>query len=112
KAVVIISILMQSNNERCNQLQTLLGVFFHSISVPERAVELLARAGLSVSVSTINNAISSLSKQASVILKSTVRTMTTAFAYDNFNMDFKTSEPTIEHSSSFISATSATAIPL
>ncbi|KAI9437345.1 hypothetical protein BJY52DRAFT_1230190 [Lactarius psammicola] len=33
-------------------------------------------------------------------------------AYDNFDINFKTSEPTIAHCSSFVSATSATAIPL
>ena len=41
-----------------------------------------------------------------------VRTLTTAFAYDNFDINFKSWEPTVEHPSSFVSATSATAIPL
>jgi hypothetical protein len=33
-------------------------------------------------------------------------------AYDNFNINFKTSEPTLTHQTTFVSATSATAIPL
>jgi hypothetical protein len=41
-----------------------------------------------------------------------VRTLATAFAYDNFDISFKSSEPTVEHLSLFVSATSATAIPL
>jgi hypothetical protein len=41
-----------------------------------------------------------------------MRTLTTAVAYDNFDINFTSSEPTIENPSKFISATSATAIPL
>ena len=36
----------------------------------------------------------------------------TSFAYDNFDINFNSSEPTVENTSKFISATSATAIPL
>ena len=38
--------------------------------------------------------------------------LTTALAYDNFDINFKSPEPTVEHPSSFVSVTSATAIPL
>ena len=41
-----------------------------------------------------------------------VRTLTTAFAYDNFNVNFKSSEPTVEWPSTFVSTTSAMAILL
>lgn len=41
-----------------------------------------------------------------------LRTLKVGIAYDNFDINFKTSEPTISHRSSFVSATSATAIPL
>ena len=41
-----------------------------------------------------------------------VRTLTTAFAYDNFDINFKSPEPTVERPSSFVSATSAIAISL
>ena len=45
-------------------------------------------------------------------IKENLRTLKVAMAYDNFDINFKTSEPTIAHRSSFVSATSATAIPL
>lgn len=35
-----------------------------------------------------------------------------AFAYDNFDIAFKVAKPTVEHDSSFVSATSVTAIPI
>jgi hypothetical protein len=54
----------------------------------------------------------SLSKEANVQIKQAVQTLTTALAYNNFDIDLKTTQPTIEHQSQFISPTSATTIPL
>jgi hypothetical protein len=45
-------------------------------------------------------------------MKAAVHTLATVFAYNNLDIHFKSLEPTVEHPSSFISATSATAIPL
>lgn len=45
-------------------------------------------------------------------IKKGLRSLKMAIAYDNFDINFKTSEPTLAHRSSFVSATSATAIPL
>jgi hypothetical protein len=69
-------------------------------------------AGLSISLSNIHKAVKSLSHDAGQKLKESVRTLQTAFAYDNFNINFKSSEPTVERPATFVSATSATAIPL
>ncbi|KAG1761715.1 hypothetical protein EDD22DRAFT_748437, partial [Suillus occidentalis] len=112
KAVVCISIMLQNSNERCNYLQGILGFFYHSTSVPEKVIETLAHAGLSISISSIHNAVQSVSHQASARIRRAVRSLQSAFAYDNFDIDFKTEQPTLEHRSNFISATSATVIPL
>ena len=112
KCVVVISILLQSTNEKCNYLQSILGIFFHSTSVPEKVIETLAHAGLSISLTSIHNAVTSLLKEAAVKIRDTVQTLTAAFAYDNFDINFQTTEPTIENQTTFISATSATVIPL
>ncbi|EGO22204.1 hypothetical protein SERLADRAFT_440219 [Serpula lacrymans var. lacrymans S7.9] len=116
KTVVCISIMLHNSNERCNYLQAILGLFCHSTGVPEKVVEVLAHAGSSVSLTSIHHAVSSISKEISVKIsvkiKKEVWSMCSAFAYDNFDMDFKTAQPTIEHSSRFVSATSATVIPL
>jgi hypothetical protein len=45
-------------------------------------------------------------------IKKGLRSLKMAIAYDNFDINFKTSEPTLAHHSLFVSATSATAIPL
>src|ERR1700720_168192 len=112
KSVVVINIFLQSTNEWCNYLQSILGIFYHSTSVLEKVVETLAHAGLSISLSSIHNVISSLSKEAAIRIKLIVQTLTAAFAYDNFNINFVTAQPTLEHETKFISVTSATVIPL
>lgn len=112
KTVVCISIFLQSSNAKCNYLQSVLGLFYHSTAVPEKVVETLAHAGLSISLSSIHRSIKALSQEASKKIQDVVRTMKTALAYDNFDIHFKTSQPTVEHNTTFVSATSATAIPL
>ncbi|KAG1839243.1 hypothetical protein F4604DRAFT_1885308 [Suillus subluteus] len=103
KAVVCISIFLQNLNERCNYLQGILG---------EKVNETLAHAGLSISISSIHSAVQSVSDQTSARIRHAVRSLQSAFAYDNFDMDFKTKQPTLEHRSNFVSATSATVMPL
>ncbi|EGO05097.1 hypothetical protein SERLA73DRAFT_68739 [Serpula lacrymans var. lacrymans S7.3] len=112
--VICIIIFLQSLNKRCNylQLQAILGIFYHSTSVPEKVIETLAHAGLSVSLSSIYQAIVSLSKDTSSQMKKALHSLCTAIAYNNFDIDFKTAQPTVEKSGSFVSATSATAISL
>ena len=103
---------MQSTNEACNYLQSILGIFLHSTNTPEKVVETFAHAGLSISSRSIHNAIKSLSKEAEKNVRKTIQTLTVSLAYDNFDIFFKSSLPVIEHQSKFVSATSATAIPL
>lgn len=112
KMVICACIFAQNSNERCNTLKCIFGIFLHSSGMLQRVIDVLAHAGFSISTQSIMTAVKSLSKEAGVQIKQAVQTLTTALAYDNFNIDFKTAQPTIEHQSQFISLTSATAIPL
>ncbi|KAI9431079.1 hypothetical protein H4582DRAFT_1822991 [Lactarius indigo] len=112
KCVVCISIVLQSANENCNHLQSILGIFIHSANVPQRVAEVLAHAGLTISIKSIQRAVKSMSIDSARKIKMGLRTLKMAVAYDNFDINFKTSEPTLAHQSSFVSATSATAVPL
>ena len=103
---------MQSTNEWCNYLQGVLGIFYHSTAVPKKVIETLAHTGLSISLTLIHSAVKSLSQDAACKIQAALHTLTTALAYNNFDINFKSLEPTVEHPSSFISGTSATAIPL
>ena len=89
-----------------------MGFFMKSTCVPEKVVEVMAHAGLSISLSAIYNAVASISKEISRNIKKEVRTLRAAFAYDNFDIAFISAQPTLENRSSFVSATSATIIPL
>ncbi|KAI9437484.1 hypothetical protein H4582DRAFT_1815295, partial [Lactarius indigo] len=53
KCVVCISIVLQSANENCNHLQSILGIFIHSANVPQRVAEVLAHAGLTISIKSV-----------------------------------------------------------
>ena len=98
KAVWIISIMMQSSNQKCNFLQSVIGIFLHSCNTPQKVVQMLARTGCSISVNTINKAIKSLSAQTYSLLRDMGQTLQVSYTYDNFDIDFKTNLPTVEQS--------------
>ena len=107
------SIIMFSTNQKCNALATAMGFFFHSTNTPELVVEVFAHAGLSVSTTTIHNIVNSLSKSANDEIQKLAKTKVFAFAYDNFDMDFKSWSSTIEKpGDTFKHATSALVFPL
>ncbi|KAF8225666.1 hypothetical protein L208DRAFT_1305388, partial [Tricholoma matsutake] len=112
KSVVIISILLQSTNESCNYLQSILGIFLYSTNSPKKVIETLAHAGFSISLSSIHCSVKSLLKEAEEKVRSEMQTLQTSVAYNNFDVHFKTSQPMLKHQSKFISVTLATLIPL
>ncbi|KDQ09598.1 hypothetical protein BOTBODRAFT_96838, partial [Botryobasidium botryosum FD-172 SS1] len=96
KHVVVFSICMQSNEQRCNTLQTIVGVFAHLCNAPERVVEMMAHAGLSVSSSSVLNMVNSLSKKSKHLIRDFVQTTCVSVGYDNLDVAFKSAQPTIE----------------
>ncbi|EIW73719.1 hypothetical protein CONPUDRAFT_25890, partial [Coniophora puteana RWD-64-598 SS2] len=63
KTITIISIVLQSCNERCNYLQGMVGVFLHSVNAPQRVINVLAHGGFTISSTSINASVRNLSKQ-------------------------------------------------
>ncbi|KAI0691137.1 hypothetical protein BC835DRAFT_1417357 [Cytidiella melzeri] len=113
RRVVVTSILTFSTNQQCNALAAVMGMFFHSTSTPELVVEVFAHAGLSLSLTTVHKMVNSLSKSANDELRERAKTKILAFAYDNFDMDFKSWSPTIDNPRDTLKhATSALAFPL
>lgn len=88
--------MAQSSNQLCNALQSVVGIFLHCCNTPETVVEFLAHIGLSISATTINNAITNLSKESITEMQRLGRTLLTAYAYDNLDIDLKHSIPTAE----------------
>ncbi|KAI0258004.1 hypothetical protein BC834DRAFT_837151, partial [Gloeopeniophorella convolvens] len=109
----IMSVLMQSTNQKCNSMASLIGLFCHSTSTPELVVEMLAHTGLSISSTAVHNIVNSLSKDAHMQLRKLASTRLASFVYDNFDMDFKSWSHTADKpGSTLIHATSAFAFPL
>jgi len=91
----------------------MLGLFCHSTNTPELVIETLAHAGLSISMTSIHNMVNSLLIKSADHIRSLACTLTASFAYDNFNMEFKSHTPTVKkHGDSLKHATSAIIFPL
>jgi hypothetical protein len=92
----MISIMMQSRNNKCNALESIIGIFLHSTNTPEKVIQALAHMGISISLAAIHTAIHSLSLETHETLRKMGQTLIVGYAYDNFDIDFKTAVPTIE----------------
>ncbi|KAJ7214687.1 hypothetical protein C8J57DRAFT_1600637 [Mycena rebaudengoi] len=96
KIAVMISIMMQSRNQKCNALESVFGIFLHSTNTPEKVIQALAHMGISISPSAITTAIHSLSAETAYTLREMGQTLLVGYAYDNFDINFPTIVPTIE----------------
>ncbi|RDB20638.1 hypothetical protein Hypma_012103 [Hypsizygus marmoreus] len=113
KKVVCLSVMLQSSNHRCNALQSIIGVFLQSCNTPETVREFLAHAGLSVSTTSINKAISNLSRESELKIRQLGQMFSSLYALDNLDIDLKHSVPTIEKTQdTLIHLTSGTMLPL
>lgn len=105
--------MLQTTNQYCNALQSVMGIFLHSCNTPEDIIEVLARIGVSISTTSINDAVTSLSKESSTSLRRLGKTLTTSFAYDNVDIELKHTVPTLEKPhETLVHLTSGTLIPL
>ncbi|KAJ7037742.1 hypothetical protein C8F04DRAFT_952134 [Mycena alexandri] len=96
KIVVMISIMMQSRNNKANALESVFGIFLHSTNTPEKVIQALAHMGISISPGAIHAAIHSLSAETVETLRTMGQTLLVGYAYDNFDINFPTIVPTIE----------------
>jgi hypothetical protein len=91
----------------------MFGIFLHTSNTPETVRELLSRIGVSVSPNAINEALSSLSKEAEADIRLLGRTHLASYAYDNLDIDLKHSVPTIENPhDTLVHLTTGTMLPL
>lgn len=105
--------MMTTHNQKCNALSSIIGIFCHANNTPEKVIEVLSRMGISISLGAIQDAITSLSKDAIQNIRDLGQTLMFAYAFDNFDVDLKSSIPTIENSAdSLHHLTSALLFPL
>ncbi|KAJ8519093.1 hypothetical protein ONZ45_g3922 [Pleurotus djamor] len=113
RTLVCLSIIMKSSNSRCNAFQTLVGIFLHATVAPESVREFLSSIGLSISTTSIHNAVTSLAGNAEGAMKTLGSSLLTLFAYDNLDMDLKRSVPTAENvQETQVHLTTGTMLPL
>lgn len=96
KSVLIVSIMLQSSNQRCNALQSTIGIYLHACRASESVIELLSRLGASLSRSAIDSAVKSLWVEAHIDFKKLAETLLGTYAYDNFDVEIKHLVPTVE----------------
>ena len=80
KKVVIISILTQSTNQKCNALKSIIGIFFHSTNTPEKVIQALVHMGILISVNAIHTVINSLSQETQDTLRTMGQSLLVAYA--------------------------------
>jgi len=74
---------------------------------------MLSHARLSISSTTINTAVNTLSKEGKNKLRALGNTLTAAYAYDNFNITLNVATPTIEKGGGILAhLTSGMLLPL
>ena len=113
KTVTILSIIMHSRNRKVNAFETTIGLFLHSCRTPEKVINVLAHLGISISINSIHRAVDSLSAESASHIRALGQSLLVAWAYDNFDVDLKSSAPTIEKSGSTLRhLTSALLYPL
>ncbi|KAG1867738.1 hypothetical protein F4604DRAFT_1881623 [Suillus subluteus] len=98
RKVVIVSLLKKSTNQKANSLSSILGIFLHSTHAPEKVIEMMVKMGLSISVDAIHDTVRSLSAESSHALQYLGQTLLAAYAYNNFDINLKSTVPTAEKS--------------
>lgn len=78
-----------SANQRCNALPSIIGLFYHSTLVPDVLIEMLAYAGYSISLTAIQDLVTSLSGKSLELIRQLAQTLLASFAYEDFDMEFK-----------------------
>ncbi|KAI0685471.1 hypothetical protein BC835DRAFT_1290048, partial [Cytidiella melzeri] len=96
KTVTVVSQLLHARYSKCNTLQSAMGIFLHSCNAPEKVIKVLARMGISVSLTSIHRAIHSLKSECFSNIQKLGRTLLVSYAYDNFDVKFSTGIPTAE----------------
>ena len=81
----------------CNAFQVAIGVFLHSTHTPDRVINALHCAGITISSASISRAVKSMSAKTTEQLATLGRTLCLLYAYDNFDIQEKHSTPTLEN---------------
>ncbi|KAG1775488.1 hypothetical protein EV702DRAFT_973036 [Suillus placidus] len=98
KKVVLLSIMMQSTNQKSNTLQSIIRIFLQSMHTLQNVVDTLTHIGISISTDAIHAAVKSMSAKSQNAMQDLGQSLLTSYAYDNFDVDLKSHVPIVEKS--------------
>ncbi|KAF8179487.1 hypothetical protein K438DRAFT_1908311 [Mycena galopus ATCC 62051] len=82
-------VMTQGTNQKCNALGSIFGIFLHASNTPSRVIEALAHMGISISEQSIE-------QESYAKLREMGQSLLVGYAYDNFDIDFHVTVPTVE----------------
>ncbi|KAJ7148219.1 hypothetical protein C8R46DRAFT_1167204 [Mycena filopes] len=110
--VTVLCMLAQSQNERANKFQEIMGTYFLACNTPRRQFDVLAHAGLTVSYTKAINDLKGLSAEGLARLRRMVQEKACMIVWDNLNIAFKVGEQRHDSKDTFENGTTATLIVL
>lgn len=87
---------MHSQDQRCNTLQSVTGIFLHSCGAPEKLIKVLSRMGISVALSSIHRSIKSMSEHSEDNIELIGKSLLASYVFDNLDFKVPGGTPTIE----------------
>lgn len=96
KTSMHIGYLMFANNQKCNLLPAINGIFLHTCNTADRVIDAIWQLNASVSSASINRAITSLSSESKNRLHEMGRTLLVGYSLDNFDVSLKHSTGTVD----------------
>ncbi|KAF9342950.1 hypothetical protein BGX26_006523, partial [Mortierella sp. AD094] len=106
----VASMLLFVKNRASNYIQMMMGMYLYSRGVSRRVIEVLSKAGLSVSYTTIWRAVQSLTEDALKIVRAVVVEKPWILVYDNINIARRKYDQRLQSMDEFDSGTTASVI--
>ncbi|KAG0013267.1 hypothetical protein BGZ82_002236, partial [Podila clonocystis] len=106
----IMAMLIFMSSRKVNAFQTIMGLFLHCTGCPKRVLEVLSGLGLSISYSSVQNGLKSLTNDAKERIKEAVTNYDWYIVYDNINIANKHQHQRADKHDTFDNGTAATVI--
>ncbi|KAF9643550.1 hypothetical protein BDM02DRAFT_3104275, partial [Thelephora ganbajun] len=87
RKMTLASVILNTCNQKCNAYQVAIGIFLHSMRTPDCVISALHHAGISISQTSIAQAVKSMSVK--VIQRLATLGTTILWAYNNFDVSIK-----------------------
>ncbi|KAJ7758073.1 hypothetical protein B0H14DRAFT_2404501 [Mycena olivaceomarginata] len=110
--ITVLCMLAQSQNERANEFQEIMGIYFLACNTPRRQFDVLAHAGLTVSYGKALTDLKGLSAEGLARLRRMVQEKACMIVWDNLNIAFKVGEQRHNSKDTFENGTTVTLIVL